>query len=103
MRSSLNLLLIRSTKVLKSLNGRLHRLAKRFKLIRGRSKRLRRGSVSRENVVSKLKRRKHNASLKIREEPRKENRDSAISKRESVFDRKDNELPPKLNRTRKVK
>ena len=101
--SSLNLSLIKSTKVSKSLNGRPHRLAKRFKLIRGRSKRLRKGSVSRENVASKSKRRKLNASLKISEELRKENRDSAISKRENVFGRRGNELLPKLVRTRKEK
>ena len=50
---------------------------------------MRKESVSRENVGLKSKRRKLHASSKTNEEPRKENRDNVINKRESVYDKRD--------------
>ena len=85
------------------MNGRPRRLAKRSKLIRERSKRLRKKSVSRENVVPKSKRRKLHANSNSNEEPRKENKDNAISKRESDLLKKDKLLPLKLKKLKKAK
>ena len=63
---------------------------------------MRKESVSRESVELKSKRRKLHASSKTSEEPKRENRDNVISKRESVYDKRD-KLLPKLKRMRKVK